>query len=72
MDPKGFKRMLAVVILVGIAIGLAGGGLYLTGYEIPGIILVIIAVPLLVISFSLSRFTVYLDFYSSVKKAGKN
>jgi hypothetical protein len=33
---------------------------------------VIIAVPLLVISFSLSRFTVYLDFYSSVKKAGKN
>lgn len=71
MELKGFKRILTVMILIGIVIGVAGGYLYYIGEQIPGIILVIIALPFLVISFSLSKFTVYLDFYGAVKEAKK-
>ena len=71
MEPEGFKRVLIVAILIGIVIGLVGGYLYFTGEQILGIVLVIIALPILVICFSLSKFLVYLDFYSSVKEAQK-
>lgn len=71
MTPEGYKRIIIVMVLIGIALGASGIALYLTGETMPGILLIVLAIPFLVISFSLSKFSIYMDFYSSVKNARK-
>lgn len=71
MNPKRFKLLIILMVLVGIALGASGVGIYLTGEKLIGAVLGILALPFLVISFSLNKFRIYLDFYSSVKNAGK-